>query len=129
VVEADVCPVVALEGPRENRVGADVDYIVDIASHVNTEKRESGIGHWVYQAPDAMPYLWPKLVVLAAERNDPDISESAELPRKGIALSRGRDRPCGRPPAQIPACGIAALGSYLGWEARLREGMHHPYRR
>ena len=26
----------------------------------------------------------------------------------------GRDRPCGRPPAQIPACGITALGSYLG---------------
>jgi len=26
---------------------------------------------------------------------------------------RGRDRPCGRPPAQIPACGITALGSYL----------------
>ena len=26
---------------------------------------------------------------------------------------RGRDRPCGRPPAQIPACGIAALGSCL----------------
>ena len=24
---------------------------------------------------------------------------------------RGRDRPCGRPPAQIPACGITALGS------------------
>ena len=23
---------------------------------------------------------------------------------------RGRDRPCGRPPAQIPACGITALG-------------------
>jgi peptide/nickel transport system substrate-binding protein len=28
--------------------------------------------------------------------------------------SRGRDRPRGRPPAQIPACGITALGSYLG---------------
>jgi hypothetical protein len=27
---------------------------------------------------------------------------------------RGRDRPCGRPPAQIPASGIVALGSYLG---------------
>src|SRR5271165_489788 len=25
--------------------------------------------------------------------------------------NRGRDRPCGRPPAQIPACGITALGS------------------
>jgi hypothetical protein len=27
---------------------------------------------------------------------------------------RGRDRPCGRPPAQIPACAANALGSYLG---------------
>jgi hypothetical protein len=27
---------------------------------------------------------------------------------------RGRDRPCGRPPAQIPASGITALGSCLG---------------
>ncbi|ABW12477.1 Rhodopirellula transposase family protein [Parafrankia sp. EAN1pec] len=27
--------------------------------------------------------------------------------------SRGRDRPCGRPPAQIPACGTTALGSCL----------------
>ncbi|HEX2460461.1 MAG TPA: IS3 family transposase, partial [Vicinamibacterales bacterium] len=24
---------------------------------------------------------------------------------------RGRDRPCGRPPAQIPACAANALGS------------------
>ena len=29
-------------------------------------------------------------------------------------LGRGRDRPYGRPPAQIPACGTTALGSYLG---------------
>ena len=27
---------------------------------------------------------------------------------------RGRDRPCGRPPAQIPACAANALGSCLG---------------
>jgi hypothetical protein len=29
-------------------------------------------------------------------------------------ISRGRDRPCGRPPAQIPASGITALGSCHG---------------
>lgn len=29
---------------------------------------------------------------------------------------RGRDRPYGRPPAQIPACAIIALGSCLGYE-------------
>jgi monoamine oxidase len=28
---------------------------------------------------------------------------------------RGRDRPCGRPPAQIPACATNALGSCLGY--------------
>ena len=33
---------------------------------------------------------------------------------------RGRDRPCGRPPAQIPASGITALGSYHGWLAAKR---------
>jgi hypothetical protein len=38
----------------------------------------------------------------------------------GITLSRGRDRPCERPPAQIPACGITALGSYLGCVAAKR---------
>ena len=31
---------------------------------------------------------------------------------------RGRDRPCGRPPAQIPASGTTALGSCLGCERR-----------
>ena len=31
---------------------------------------------------------------------------------------RGRDRPCGRPPAQIPACATNALGSYLGYDRR-----------
>ena len=39
---------------------------------------------------------------------------------------RGRDRPCGRPPAQIPACAANALGSCLGWwrrTARLGRGV------
>src|SRR6266536_3750560 len=35
-------------------------------------------------------------------------------PRYTIKKGRGRDRPRGRPPAQIPACGTTALGSYLG---------------
>ena len=30
------------------------------------------------------------------------------------AIDPGRDRPCGRPPGQIPACGISAPGSCLG---------------
>jgi hypothetical protein len=36
---------------------------------------------------------------------------------------RGRDRPCGRPPARIPACGTTALGSCLRfWQQRARSG-------
>jgi putative transposase len=31
--------------------------------------------------------------------------------RAYISHHRGRDRPCGRPPAQIPACAANALGS------------------
>jgi hypothetical protein len=33
--------------------------------------------------------------------------------KHGWCNGRGRDRPCGRPPAQIPACGTTALGSCL----------------
>ena len=33
---------------------------------------------------------------------------------RSLVLSRGRDGPCGPPPAQIPASGITAPGSYLG---------------
>jgi len=40
------------------------------------------------------------------------------LPPGTSKWSRGRDRPHGRPPAQIPACGTTALGSCLGSERR-----------
>ncbi|MFV2008597.1 MULTISPECIES: integrase core domain-containing protein [unclassified Micromonospora] len=43
-----------------------------------------------------------------------------QLPPNGLLLtsvSRGRDRPHGRPPAQIPACGTTARGSCLrSWQ-------------
>src|SRR5664279_2091891 len=42
---------------------------------------------------------------------------------------RGRDRPFGRPPAQIPACGTTALGSWLGSSVGLGQalpGAHNP---
>ena len=35
-------------------------------------------------------------------------------PTAASSTGRGRDRPCGRPPAQIRTCGITAYGSYLG---------------
>ena len=45
------------------------------------------------------------------------------LPPGTSKWSRGRDRPCWRPPAQIPACGITALGSYLrAWQQSARPG-------
>ena len=48
-----------------------------------------------------------------------DLHPRAPTERSG----RGRDRPCGRPPAQIPACGITALGSCLGfWRRSARWG-------
>jgi ELWxxDGT repeat protein len=34
--------------------------------------------------------------------------------RTAHITGRGRDRPCGRPPAQIRTCGITAYGSYFG---------------
>ena len=37
--------------------------------------------------------------------------------RVPLGWGRGRDRPCGRPPAQIPASGTTALGSCLGSNA------------
>src|SRR5713101_3062486 len=40
---------------------------------------------------------------------------------------RGRDRPCGRPPAQIPACAANALGSCLGfWRETAPQGTDAP---
>ncbi|MFZ1933550.1 MAG: hypothetical protein WCB27_08235 [Thermoguttaceae bacterium] len=36
---------------------------------------------------------------------------------QGRWLGCGRDRPCGRPPAQIRTCGITAYGSYFGYLA------------
>ena len=39
-------------------------------------------------------------------------------------IYRGRDRPCGRPPARIPACAANALGSCLGfWRRSVSPGM------
>jgi hypothetical protein len=58
----------------------------------------------------------PRLIRAAAEvRRNPAIKDDRHRRQ-----SRGRDRPCGRPPAQIPACGITALGSYLGCVAAKR---------
>jgi hypothetical protein len=57
---------------------------------------------------------WPQ--VLVAQRTYFQISvdyvEALEQLRR--AEGRGRDRPSGRPPAQIRTCSITAYGSYFG---------------
>ena len=54
-------------------------------------------------------------ILLAREITSLLIGEAA-LPEQ---IGRGRDRPCGRPPAQIPACGTTALGSCLRFWRRI----------
>ena len=52
--------------------------------------------------------------ILTPPEHPPDCCGRQTLTVPPDTLGRGRDRPCGRPPAQIPACGTTALGSYLG---------------
>jgi transposase len=62
----------------------------------------------------AYPGTVRQLVVAGLGRDTPTV-----IITNGAALTdRGRDRPCGRPPAQIPACAIDALGSCLGYGRR-----------
>ena len=42
-----------------------------------------------------------------------DATDAITCLRKNALFLRGRDRPYGRPPAQIPASAANALGSYL----------------
>jgi len=49
---------------------------------------------------------------LRAQPHQPtNLVELQQLLDQFVAVYRGRDRPCGRPPAQIPACAANALGS------------------
>ena len=74
---------------------------------------DSGVaGFWIVD-PDTPSITAFDLVdghyALAGEATD-DSAVTLSRPFAGC----GRDRPCGRPPAQIPACGTTALGSCLG---------------
>ena len=81
--------------------------VLDANQHVPVERDPDSVEHdprrlrhrkWVL-----LTFIWLALAGLA-----------------GLAVSRGRDRPCGRPPAQIPASGIPALGSCHGYLAANR---------
>ena len=83
-------------------------------------------GYHRVQCPAAMGKIRCPLrpASMTLDRDRPEILSPPEHPQACCArqtltvpadvLGRGRDRPCGRPPAQIPACGTTALGSYLG---------------
>ena len=64
-------------------------------------------------------YAWWRQWRVASERNvgwriDYVLASPSAMKRLKSALwFRGRDRPYGRPPAQIPASAANALGSYL----------------
>ena len=88
---------------------------------------------WQAPEPRHWPWRWrfaelPQMVLRVGYSMEP-ADAAQQLPsqqnkNRGSARqhhqSRGRDRPYGRPPAQIPACGITALGSYLGCVAAKR---------
>ena len=88
--------------------------------------RDDADGYHRVQCPAAMGKIRCPLrqSSMTLDRDRPEILTPPEHPPACCAqqtitvppdvLGRGRDRPCGRPPAQIPACGITALGSYLG---------------
>src|ERR1019366_5077240 len=48
----------------------------------------------------------------------PPVARRCSAASQVLRAGRGRDRPCGRPPAQIPASGTTALGSCLRCERR-----------
>lgn len=84
----------------------------------------------LWYAKAAVEHGWSRSILVAQV-------ESGLVRRQGKALTnftrplpapdsdlteqgRGRERPCGRPPARIRTCGITAYGSYLGCLASKR---------
>ena len=65
-----------------------------------------GPGHWVHWIQHKLSVREPAPVI--------PVTAFVEVVS---VCDGGRDRPYGRPPAQIPACGTTALGSCLGWLA------------
>jgi hypothetical protein len=70
---------------------------------------------WVAVSPSAPPHAgWPPVDLTCP-------APSLGPHYRAVTAKPGRDRPCGRPPGQIPACGTTAPGSCLGsWRRRPR---------
>src|ERR1022692_5272627 len=84
------------------------------------------IGAWALPA-DAATSLTVEVVPSDPERLPRLVACGNGRPCAAVKIlsptDRGRDRPCGRPPAQIPACAANALGSCLGsWRRTARLG-------
>src|SRR5664280_1580568 len=58
-------------------------------------------------------------LTLHADRGSSMTSKPVALLLADLGVNPGRDRPCGRPPGQIPASTASALGSYLGCGRRI----------
>ena len=84
-------------------------------NHFKSEReRNHGVGERVTNSMPSEPSPDPSSIT-ARNASFSGVSGKARI--IGIAASgnrfRGRDRPYGRPPAQIPASAANALGSYL----------------
>jgi hypothetical protein len=77
---------------------------------------ESALPRAVYRA------IWPDQLVGTPVSAEPVTLDGRNSTRRFVRFidSRGRDRHCWRPPAQIPASGITALGSCHGYLAANR---------
>ena len=74
-----------------------------------------------FQLVHATPPSFRRLTERTTATDDP--APSLRPRYRGFSTNPGRDRPCGRPPGQIPACGISAPGSCLGsWRRSARWG-------
>ena len=69
------------------------------------------LGAIVVEQDGTLPGQIPRFTVIDGQQRLTTLQLIVAAAAKAVARDRGRDRPCGRPPAQIPACGITALGS------------------
>ena len=118
-------PAVAAWG---NRSVKEVGY-ADIEDLLNELQNRGLSGYYTKHIPDTLRGFYRWLV----DRQEIRIDQMPKIPQVRCAMrfrqivdkdtqarildeikGRGRDRPSGRPPAQIPACGTTAPGSYLG---------------
>ena len=111
---------VALLQPLPRRTGPAISPSTSALSYSSSPRTRRGLTR-------RNSYRWPSpFARLPLQELHRYYGGSAGAPITPGAPYRGRDRPCGRPPAQIPACATNALGSCLGSNAKahIRKGVH-----